>query len=99
MTTKHGRRDANHSDVVKWYRDLGCFVACTADLGLGLPDLFVGAAGVTDPVEIKTEDGDLTPLQKTFIAAWRGSPVAIVRTQTDVIDHVARMRKRARVAL
>lgn len=93
---KHGRRDLNHQEVVKWYRDLGCFVADTADLGLGLPDLFVGAAGVTDPVEVKTEDGKLTPLQQTFVQAWRGSAVAIVRTQEDVINHVTNMRRRAR---
>lgn len=95
---KHGRRDSTHADIVGWYRDLGCYVACTADLGLGLPDAFIGCAGVTDPCEFKSEDGELTSLQKTFIAAWRGSPVAIVRTQSDVIEHVTRMRKRARVA-
>lgn len=95
---KHGRRDSNHQDVVKWYRELGCYVADCADLGLGLPDLFVGAAGITDPVEVKAPDGELTPLQKTFVGAWRGSQVAIVRTQDDVISHVASMRKRARSA-
>lgn len=93
---KHGRRDVNHADVVKWYRDLGCYVADTADLALGMPDLFVGAAGVTDPVEVKSAVGDLEPLQKTFISAWRGSKVWIVRTQEDVIDHVTDMRRRAR---
>jgi hypothetical protein len=93
---KHGRRDGNHQAVVRWYRDLGCYVADTADLGLGLPDLFVGAAGVTDAVEVKSEDGKLTPLQQTFVQAWRGSAVAIVRTQNDVINHVTNMRRRAR---
>lgn len=36
---KYGRRDANHPQVVAWYRELGCAVADCADLGLGLPDL------------------------------------------------------------
>lgn len=93
---KHGRRDANHQDVVGWYRSLGAYVADTADLGLGLPDLFVGVAGVTDPVEIKSEDGTLTPAQQTFVAAWRGSRVWIVRTFDDVVAHNGDMRRRAR---
>jgi hypothetical protein len=95
---RYGKPDSNHDDVKGWYLDLGCTVADTKDAGLGVPDLFVGCVGLTDPVEIKSEDGTLRPLQKTFIAAWRGSPVAIVRTQQDVIDHVTRMRKRARLA-
>jgi hypothetical protein len=93
---KHGRRDINHEPIIKWYRDLGCSVADTADLGLGLPDAFVGCAGVCDPVEIKSMEGELTPLQKTFIAAWRGAAVRIVRNQTDVVEHVQDMRRRAR---
>lgn len=95
---KYGRRDSNHSDVVGWYREMGCAVAVTADLGLGLPDAFVGCAGVTDPVEIKSADGELTPEQRTFIAGWRGSRVWIPRTLDDVTKHVADMRKRARTA-
>lgn len=93
---RYGKRDANHGDVVGWYRDLGCAVAETHDAGLGVPDLFVGAAGITDPVEVKTEEGGLEKSQETFIASWRGSRVAIVRTQADVIAHVHDMRRRAR---
>lgn len=98
MKQRYGKRDGNHNDVVGWYRELGCTVAETQDAGLGVPDLFVGAAGVTDPVEVKTPDGDLEPSQKTFIASRRGSRVAIVRTQADVIAHVHDMRRRARRA-
>lgn len=92
------RRDQNHTQVVAWYRELGCYVADTANLGLGLPDLFVGCAGITDPVEVKSEDGTLTPLQQHFIASWRGSAVRVVRSHLDVTSHVGDMRKRARRA-
>lgn len=95
---KYGRRDENHQQIVAWYRELGCSVADTADLGLGLPDIFVGAAGVSDPVEIKTADGKLKPMQETFIHAWRGSIVRIVRSREEVIEHVMHMRSRARRA-
>lgn len=90
------RRDANHEQVADWYRALGCTVADTHKAGLGVPDLFIGCVGITDPVEVKTEDGRLLPSQETFISLWRGSPVAVVRTQTDVIEHVTQMRRRAR---
>ena len=90
------RYDANHREIVDTYRNLGCTVADTARAGLGVPDLFVGCMGISDPVEIKTEDGRLLPSQQNFIACWRGSPVAVVRTQDDVIEHVAQMRRRAR---
>jgi hypothetical protein len=91
---KHGRRDSNHTDVVKWYRDLGCSVFDLADVALGCPDLLVGMAGVTCIVEVKSADGTLTGLQKTFLAGWRGGEVTIVRTQDEVIAHVQAVRKR-----
>ena len=90
---KHGRRDGNHSDVAKWYRELGCTVFDLADVGLGCPDLLIGIAGVTCIVEVKMPDGTLTPAQQTFLAGWRGGEVAIVRTQDDVIAHVQNVRR------
>jgi hypothetical protein len=93
---RYGKRDANHNEVVGWYRELGCSVAETHDAGLGVPDLFVGVCGVCDPVEVKTIDGELLPSQQTFIAAWRGARVWIVRTHDEVIAHVTDMRKRVR---
>lgn len=95
---KHGRRDVNHQAVVGWYRELGCSVCDCADMALGHPDLLIGSAGVTELSEVKSEDGKLNGAQQTFMAAWRGGAIAVVRTQDDVINHVQRMRKRARVA-
>lgn len=98
MKQRYANRDANHADVVRWYRQLGCSVAETQDAGLGVPDLFVGCVGITDPVEIKTADGKLKPSQQTFILAWRGSTTRIVRTQDEVAEHVQDMRRRTRHA-
>lgn len=98
MKQRYGNKDANHNQVVQWYRELGCSVAETHDACLGVPDLYIGCCGLTDPVEVKTEDGDLRPSQRNFIASWRGSPVWIIRTQNEVIEHVNHMRKRARKA-
>lgn len=93
---RYAQLDANHGQVVNWYRDLGCAVAQTQDAGLGVPDLFIGCVGITDPVEVKTEDGKLRESQKTFISTWRGSKVWVVRSQDEVIAHVTDMRRRAR---
>ncbi len=93
---KWGKPDANHSQVKEWYRSLGCSIADTKDQGLGVPDLFIGCAGITDPVEVKTATGKLEPSQETFIASWRGSKVWIVTTLDDVMKHVTDMRRRVR---
>lgn len=98
MKQRYGKRDGNHSQVVGWYRQLGCSVAETHDAGLGVPDLFVGCCGITDPVEVKTSDGKLLPSQQTFVMSWRGSATRIVRTQDEVIEHVHDMRRRVRHA-
>ena len=95
---RHAKRDANHCKVAGWYRDLGCSVADTHAAGIGVPDLFVGCVGLCHPVEVKTEEGRLLPSQETFIKTWRGTPVRVVRTQQDVIDHVQEMRRLARRA-
>lgn len=93
-----GKADANHYEVIAWYRDLGCTVADTKNAGLGVPDLFVGCVGLCEAVEVKTEEGRLLSSQENFMAAWRGGRIAVVKTQDDVINHVQAMRKRARIA-
>lgn len=92
---KYGRRDANHKDLIADYRALGCSVADTADLGKGVPDCFVGCAGVTDPVEFKADRGKLRDAQREFSADWRGSKIWVIKKRDDVIAHVNDMRNRA----
>ncbi len=93
---KWGKPDQNHGQVKEWYRSLGCSIADTKEAGMGVPDLFVGCAGISDPVEVKTATGSLESSQATFIASWRGSKVWIVTTLDDVVKHVADMRSRVR---
>jgi hypothetical protein len=89
-----GRPDKNHAAIVEVYEALYCSVVDTHELGGGFPDLVVGIGGVTCLVEIKYEDGELLPSQKTFTASWRGSKVKVVRTEEDVIEHVRSVRMR-----
>lgn len=89
-----GRWDANHSSLAKVYEECFCNCVATASIGFGFPDAVIGCAGRTELVEFKTEDGTLTPAQKTFEKQWRGSHVRIIRTREDVIKHVQDIRER-----
>lgn len=87
--------DANHNDIAGHYKKLGCSVEELARLGYKI-DLLVGLVGVTDLVEVKTEDGTPTKTQSEFNKTWRGRPVVTVRTLDDVVEHVNRVRRERR---
>lgn len=86
--------DANHAEIVKTYELLHCGVIDTHGVGFGFPDILVHFGGYCAPVEIKTEDGDLSPSQTRFMRDWRGPAIEVVRTNDDVIAHVTRIRSR-----
>jgi hypothetical protein len=72
------RVDANHSQIVKAFRAMGCSVADLSSLGDGIPDLAIGLYGRTVLVEVK--DGNkppskrrLTPDEQRFRDAWKGA--------------------------
>ena len=83
------KTDANHSEVVKALRQIGCSVASLASVGCGIPDLVVGYRGVNWLLEVK--DGSkppsarkLTDDEAAFMAAWRGQ-YAVVETVEQAI--------------
>lgn len=90
------RKDTNHQELAAVYWSLGCSCVDISAMGGGVPDAFVGCAGITDLVEFKTALGALEPAQVTFGSRWRGSVIWVVRSQADVIAHVTHMRKRAK---
>jgi hypothetical protein len=84
------RTDANQTQIVNLFRQLGFSVAITSNLGQGFPDLVCGLAGKNYLIEIK--DGSkpksaqaLTDCEGLFHATWRGQVVIINSTQ-DVLD-------------
>lgn len=88
--------DDNQGEIVRAFRQLGCTVAITSQVGGGFPDLVVGVLGENLLVEIK--DGSkppsarkLTPDQVEFHRDWRGQ-VCIIETEQDVIDLVNQVR-------
>ena len=80
------RVDANHGNIVKAFRRLGCTVLSLAALGKGVPDLLVAIKGNRN-VLVEVKDGEkakLTPDQERWHALW-GTPVHIVRHMGEVI--------------
>lgn len=95
MRAAMGNRDANHSEVTRWYEELYCRVIDTHAVGGGAGDIIVRITTKRGPVmnwvEIKTADGTLRPNQERFLAEW-GSCAAVVQTREDVFAHVERVR-------
>ena len=92
--TRFSHRDKMHEEVVSWYEELYCSVVDLHTLGHGIPDLLVGCVGLCELAEVKSEDGHLESNQITFQNNWRGANVVVVKTHSDVINHVANMRER-----
>lgn len=91
-------RDANHTEIVRWYEDLGIGVVDLADVGKGCPDLLVHAFGLCELVEIKIAKGLLKQSQEEFMRCWKGNTITVVRTMEDVVAHVKAMAERRKAA-
>jgi hypothetical protein len=84
---KHAKKDANHNDIVRELRACGCKVAELHQHGDGIPDTVVAhpAGTIMLWVEIKTDDGELTPAEMEFFADWPQETRMIARTTDDVL--------------
>jgi hypothetical protein len=68
--------DANQSEIIKAFKEMGCSVFDCSRVAGGFPDLLVGRNKRTVLVEIKSsEKAKFTPAQKLFMLNWRGSTV------------------------
>lgn len=85
------KRDENEAAIVEALEAVGATVERLS--GASIPDLLVGYRGVTTLMEVKQPAGakggtshrDLLPGQAAWHAAWRGSPVAVVRTPAEAL--------------
>lgn len=89
------RTDANHAEVVKALRAIGCSVADTSRVGGGFPDLVCGYRGRNYLIEVK--DGKkppsgrrLTDDQVKFVQQWRGY-WACVQSVDEALEVVRRV--------
>ena len=87
---KHGRTDANQSEIVGFLRAIpGVTVTSLAAVGGGVPDLLVGHRGQNWLFEIKDPDKPpskrkLTKAQKDFHTTWRGQ-IATAETFGEIL--------------
>ena len=76
--------DGNHGEIVEALLSItGVSVHSLAGVGCGVPDLLVGARGLTFLVEVKNGEKPpshrtLTPDQTKWIGRWTGSPVVVL---------------------
>jgi hypothetical protein len=70
------RIDANQPEIVKAFRQLGCEVAITSNLGHGFPDLIVGKPKRQKVVLVEVKDGSKPPSARklTLTSKSSGTP-------------------------
>lgn len=81
------RVDKNQQAIVQALEAVGATVAYLHAVGSGVPDIAVGYRGVTYLLEIKSEKGRLSAVQKEWHYLWRGH-VAVVRTPEEALDAI-----------
>ena len=79
--------DRNQPEIVKALRDAGATVQILSTVGKGCPDLLVGYNEVNHLLEVKMDDGKLTPDQRVWHAQWNGR-VNVVRTAEQAVKLV-----------
>jgi len=93
--SKYARRtDANHSEIVKAFREFGCSVFDTSRVAGGFPDIIVGKNGITVLVEIKADSKKkFTAAQDMFMLNWKGSAVSRIQDLEGVENLVNMLNK------
>lgn len=94
---KAKRTDANQTEIVKAFRDLGCSVFILSSVGKGCPDILVGYRNINFLFEIK--DGKkpksarkLTECEKVFFEQWNGQ-VSTISSIDDAVYFINRVNK------
>jgi len=91
---KHPKPDANQADVIRELRECGLIVHDVSSLGGDCLDLFVGdpASYSWIQVEVKTDEGELTPRERAYIALHVVLvPIVVARTAEDVLMAFGRL--------
>lgn len=84
------KRDSNHTAITQALKACGCSVLDLSALGAGAPDILVARQGRVVLMEIKNPQGRdrVEPNQVAWHAAWRGPPVAVVRSVAEALAAV-----------
>jgi hypothetical protein len=93
------RRDDNHAEIAAAFLQAGASVVDLAAVGCGVPDLLVSFAGALHLVEVKNPSNSygrkgLNKRQAEWAARWRGGPVYVARSISDVKRLLCAWRER-----
>lgn len=99
MRRRASRTDANHADVMRALRAVGCSVQDLSAVGQGCPDLLIGVS--TRNIAMEVKDGakgpsrrKLTPAQVDWHGGWRGQ-ACVVSSADEALAIVAAIRAEA----
>ena len=82
---RNAKIDRNHNEIVNALRGIGASVTSLAGVGNGVPDIIVGYNYQNYLMEIKGQNGVLTPAQIIWHENWKGT-VYVVRTAEEAIS-------------
>jgi hypothetical protein len=84
------RTDANHTEIAGYLRQLRAQFVDTHHAGKGFPDFIMRQrrTGRLVGLEVKTEDGKLSPAQIKFREEYPWFPIIEVRNGTEVVEAV-----------
>lgn len=86
--------DGNQLEIVNRARKLGWEVYSLAACGKGFPDLLI--SNESDMWLLEVKDGDtakLTKDQLDFFNRWKGKPILVIRSVSELLDFDRRIRK------
>lgn len=70
--TYANRTDANQGEIIQALRQVGASVQPLTRVKDGCPDILVGFHGCNYLMEIKTDEGRVTPDELTWFQRWNG---------------------------
>jgi hypothetical protein len=76
--------NTNQPDIIAGLQAAGCSVEPLNIVSSGVPSLLCGWAGRNTLIEVKSDDGNLTPEQTTWHTSWAGQ-VEIARSIDDAL--------------
>lgn len=83
---KHGRIDANHSEIVEGLRQTGCNVISLANLGGGIPDILCFRAKRAVLMEIKVPNEYPTTEQMLWHKNHDQCKIAVVHNLNEALE-------------
>ena len=86
------KTDGNQTDIMQALRAAGFYVFDCSRMGRGFPDLLINSYARVVLMEVKTQEGRLTPAEAKFHAEYKGE-LYIVRSVEDALIAMGKWEK------